>query len=142
MATMLQFRKRYISSLNKLLAVLLLLPWLMLNRAPAQCLTSVNPVGGSNNLLALDRNTLRVISFYRFNYGNRYFEGDKLSDFDLIRSANYNYAGTIAGFGLTEKITLESELGYFINKTQNYNLTPSYMLRGSEIGRASCRERV
>lgn len=136
MATMLQFQKKYISSLNKLLAALLLLPWLVLSKAPAQCLTSVNPVGGSNNLLALDRSTLRVISFYRFNYGNRYFEGDRLSDFDLIRSANYNYAGTIAGFGLTESITLESELGYFINKTQNYNLTPSYMLRGSGFSNA------
>lgn len=97
----------------------------------AQCLSSVNPVGGSSNLLVLEKNSVRLISFYRHNYGNHYYEGDKRSDFNLISSANYNYAGSLIGYGLTERFTIETEFGYFFNKTQKYNLEPSYSLRGS-----------
>jgi len=122
--------------LNKLIVTLLLVTGLCVEHAPAQCLSSVNPVGGSNNLLVLEKQSLRVVVFYRYNYGNQYFERDKRSDFDLIRNANYNYAGSIIGYGLASKVTIETELGYFINKTQNYNLEPAYTLRGSGFSNA------
>ncbi len=99
-------------------------------RNHAQCLSAVNPVGGTSNLLALEKNALRYIAFYKHGYGNQYFEGDKHSDFDLISSANYNYIGNIFGLGLTNKLTVESEVGYFINKTQEYDLEQTYSLRG------------
>jgi len=99
-------------------------------KLPAQCLSSVSPVGGTSNLMVQEKNTLHVISFYKFNYGNQYFEKDHHADFDLIKAANYNYVGSILGYGITEKVTLESEFGYFINKTQIYDIEPSYTLRG------------
>jgi hypothetical protein len=102
----------------------------------AQCLSSVNPVGGSNNLLILEKHSLRVISFFRHNYGNQYYEGNKPSDFDLIESANYNYAGSVIGYGLADKITFETEIGYFFNKTQHYNTDPAYSLKGSGFSSA------
>ena len=128
--------KRSSLSLNKLIITSLLVFGLHVDHAPAQCLSSVNPVGGTNNLLVLEKHSLRIISFYRYNYGNQYFEGDKRSDFNLIRSANYNYAGSIIGYGLANWITLETELGYFFNKTQHYNLDPSYTLSGSGFSNA------
>lgn len=96
-----------------------------------QCLSAVNPVGGSHNLLVLEKNTLRVISFYRFHYGNRYFEGDSPANWDLIRYAGYHYAGAILGYGLTKAWTLETEWGYFIQKTQIYRGDPEERLRGN-----------
>lgn len=56
------------SSRSGLSMAFLLLPALalMLGVAPrvqAQCLSAINPVGGSSNLLVLEKNTLRVISF-------------------------------------------------------------------------------
>jgi len=97
----------------------------------AQCFSSANPVGGSDNLLVLDKRSLRLITFYRYNYGNQFYEGNERSDFDLIRSANYNYIGTLIGYGLFNKLTMEADLGYFINKTYTYNLDPPYPLSGS-----------
>ncbi|NQU88563.1 MAG: hypothetical protein HQ541_22680 [Mariniphaga sp.] len=102
----------------------------------SQCLSAVNPVGGSTNLLVLEKHTLRFITFYRFNYGNRFFENAKHADFDLIKNANYNYLGYILGYGITNKLTLETELGYFINKTQKYNIDPEYSLTGSGFSNA------
>jgi hypothetical protein len=96
----------------------------------AQCLSSVNPVGGTDNLLVLKKNTLRVISFYKYGEGTKYFEGSGHADFDLISKAFYNYGSVILGYGVTPKFTLELESGYFINKTQKYNLEPAYKLRG------------
>jgi len=129
-------QKRYPLSLNKIILTALFLCWLCVDHAQAQCLSSVNPVGGSSNLLVLEKHSLRIISFYRHNFGDRYFEGDRRSDFNLIKTANYNYAGSIIGYGLANKVTLETELGYFFNKTQNYNLEPAYSLRGSGFSTA------
>jgi hypothetical protein len=136
MAIALHRPKIYSLLFNRLFTTALLLPWLFVDHAAAQCLSSVNPVGGSNNLLVLEKNSLRVISFYRYNYGNSYYEGDKPSDFNLIRSANYNYAGGTIGYGLFEKITIETEVGYFFNKTQHYNFDSPNTLRGSGFSNA------
>jgi hypothetical protein len=136
MAIMILNQKRYSLSLIRIAILLLILLGLNVDHLPAQCLSSVNPIGGSNNLLVLEKNSLRVITFYRHNYGNQFFEGDKRSDFDLIKNANYNYAGTIIGYGLADKVTIETELGYFFNKTQHYNLTPEYTLRGNGFSNA------
>lgn len=102
----------------------------------AQCLSSVNPVGGTDNLLVLEKNSLRVISFYKYGQGNQYYEGTGRSDFDLISKAYYNYFSVIVGYGLNPKLTLEMETGYFLNKTQNYNLTPANSLTGSGLSNA------
>jgi hypothetical protein len=96
----------------------------------AQCLSSVNPVGGTDNLLVLKKNALRVISFYKYGQGTEYFEGSKHADFDLISKAYYNYSSMVLGYGLTNKLTLELETGYFFNKTQKYNVDPGYKLTG------------
>lgn len=110
--------------------ILLLILMLVFNKSYSQCLSAANPVGGTENLLTLEKNTIRVISFYKYNYGNQYFEENKESDFNLINKAYYNYIGTTIGYGITQKFSIETETGYFINKTQQYNLSPSYSLVG------------
>lgn len=102
----------------------------------AQCLSAVNPVGGTDNLLVLEKNALRIISFYKYGQGNQYFEGTRHADFDRISKAYYNYLSAAVGYGLTNKLTLEVESGYFLNKTQNYNLQPAYSLTGKGLSNA------
>lgn len=99
----------------------------------AQCLSSVNPVGGTNNLLVLEKNSLRIISFYKYGQGNQYYEGNSVSDFNLIDKAFYNYLSASVGYGLSWKTTLELEAGYFFNKTQIYNLDSGYRLKGQGL---------
>ena len=99
----------------------------------AQCLSSVNPVGGTNNLLVLEKNSFRIISFYKYGQGNQYYEGNSASDFNLIDRAFYNYLSASIGYGLSWKTTLELETGYFFNKTQIYNLENDYRLSGNGL---------
>jgi hypothetical protein len=129
-------QRRYRLSFSRPIILLFAFTWLLTCKAGGQCLTSANPVGGSANLLVLGKSTIRVIGFYRFSYGDQYYEGTKKSDFDLISRENYNYAGSIIGYGMADRVTLEAELGYFINKTQVYNIDPEYSLRGGGLSNA------
>jgi hypothetical protein len=88
--------------------------------ARSQCFSAANPVGGSSNLLVLDKKTLRCIGFYRNAFSNRYFEGSSHSDFDLVKRAGYNYFGAILAYGLFQKLTIETEWGYYLNKTYHF----------------------
>ena len=102
----------------------------------AQCLSAVNPAGGTSNLLSLEKHSLRFMLFYKYGYGNQYYNGYKLSDFDVISEAHYSYLGNIIGYGISDKLTTEAELGYFFNKTQEYNLEPHYTLSGNGLSSA------
>jgi hypothetical protein len=108
----------------------------------AQCLSSVNPVGGSGNLLVLEKNSLRTITFFRYNHGDRYYEGTRRSDFDLIDRAGYSYGGIVAGYGLTDRLTMEAEMGYYFSKSQVYNLDPQYRLTGRGLSSGVISARI
>ncbi|MBN2787203.1 MAG: hypothetical protein JXQ69_02660 [Paludibacteraceae bacterium] len=97
----------------------------------AQCFASSgNPVGGSDNIGVLDKQLLRVHTFYRYNYAGKYYAENKTytGEKRILKDADYNYAGCLLAYGIGNKLTVETEAGYFINKTQhyivgNYNLT-------------------
>jgi len=99
----------------------------------AQCLSSVNPVGGTENILTLEKNTLRIITFYKYGQSKHYYEKNKRLDHSLISKAYYNYSSFIIGYGITNKLTFETEIGYFFNKTQEYNVQPAYSLTGKGL---------
>lgn len=96
----------------------------------AQCLSSVNPVGGTENITVLEKKSLRVILFYKHGEAKQYYEGSRHSDFNLISKAHYNYVSSIIGYGVGNKLTIETEAGYFINKSQVYDIQPTYTLTG------------
>ena len=110
--------------------ILLLLVCCCTEAAQAQCLSSVNPVGGTESLLVLERKSIRLNSFYKFGQGNQYYEGHQESDFNLIERAWYNYFSTEIGYGLTRRFTLEAKMGFYLNKTQKYNVLSGYTLTG------------
>jgi len=115
---------------NKINILIILLSVVYFAKVDSQCLSSVNPVGGTENLLVLEKSSLRVITFYKYGEGKQYFEKDRHSDFNLIRKAYYNYVSGIVGYGISSKLTLETEFGYYINKSQIYATEPEYTLTG------------
>lgn len=77
----------------------------------------------------MNKNTLRVGAFYRFAYSNKYLEGYKRykGNSGILKFAYYNYVGWLVGYGITEKLTIETEGGYFINKTQVYKIENTHL---------------
>jgi hypothetical protein len=102
----------------------------------AQCCSPGNPVGGTSNIGILDKKTVRLITFYRSSFSQGYWQGDKKSDYNFVKSGQFNYAGITLGYGLLNKITIETELGYFINKTQHYNTQPTITATGFGLNNA------
>lgn len=96
----------------------------------SQCCSPGNPVGGTTNIGILDKKAFRLISFYRYSDSQGYWERDSKSNFNFVKNANFNYAGLVLSYGLFKKLTIETELGYFISKSQTYNIEPSFTNKG------------
>ncbi|HPR62064.1 MAG TPA: hypothetical protein PLF35_14005, partial [Prolixibacteraceae bacterium] len=97
--------------MNKLAFITTIFVLLLVHTAQAQCLSSMNPVGGAENLLSLEKNSFRTIVFYKGGGSNKYYTGNTLSDYNLIDRANYNSVLAMLGYGLSPKLTLEFETG-------------------------------
>lgn len=100
-----------------------------ISRSSAQC-CSANPVAGSVNIGTLTKNTFRTITFYRYGSFSKYYEGSHLSDFDSLKNANSNFIGSILAYGISHKITLEVQAGYYINKSEVVNTQSPYTIKG------------
>lgn len=96
----------------------------------AQCFaSSANPMGGSANLGVMNKKTMRFMTFYRYHLASKYYDQNKYYDGlqKTLSSANYNYIGTLLGYGLTDRLSLEIETGYFLNKTQYYRSSDHHL---------------
>jgi len=93
--------------------------------APVGALT---PVGGTTNIGILKEGNLRAISFYSFSNGNEYNNKDSQTDQGLVQSFNSSYVGLLIGYGILESLTIDTELGYYLYKVQDFGF---YNLSGS-----------
>jgi hypothetical protein len=90
-----------------------------LNQSFSQCCSTGSPVGASVYVGVLNENSLRTIAYYRHNSAHTYYSGTEVNDVnDQLESSNYNFMGFAFGYGITKRMTVETDLGYFFNKTQ------------------------
>ncbi len=95
----------------------------------SQCCTA-NPVAGSVNIGVLTKNTFRSISYYRYSYSDTYFNGSEKSNLNFLKYSYYNFAGTLWSYGITNRLTADLQLGYYINRTEIFNTDPVYTQKG------------
>jgi len=85
-----------------------------------------NLVSGNPSLSYTEQNCLsdKELEFsltYLNTYSGQYYKEDQLyNGFKTIKNANINYAEFKSAFGFTSKISASAELGYFFNKTINF----------------------
>lgn len=104
----------------------------------SQCCSSGSPSGASTFVGLLSKNTIRVIAFYRNSYSDTYYEGSgKSRNEGLVKNSSFNYVGLSLGYGIFKRLTAEYEMGYFISKIQNYNLTPAFQQKGYGLANGS-----
>jgi hypothetical protein len=88
----------------------------------SQCCSTGSPVGASVYVGVLNRNSLRVVGYYRYSYSDTYFQGSgKTDENNELKYAYYNFSGIGLGYGITKRLTLEADFGYFFNKVQQHN---------------------
>lgn len=103
----------------KNLLVVCALTLLTTGQTHAQCCSPGNPVSGSGNVGIVEKNNLRTITFYRNSFSNTYYRNSEVADaLHQGTVAKYRYVGEILSYGLLKRLTIEAELGYFIQKVK------------------------
>ena len=90
----------------------------------AQCCSAGSPTGGTTNAGSLLKNSFQAIAFYQHSYSNKYFQGDKKVNSNLVKYASFDFVGLSLAYGITDKLTTELEPGFYASKKQVYNLPP------------------
>lgn len=111
-----QFRSM-IRAISLLITVLLLSSKIVFS----QCCSTGSPVGATVYVGVLAKNNLRLATYYRNSYSNTYYQGSSKTDENVpLRFSYYNFAGLALGYGITKRLTVEVDFGYFFNKTQEF----------------------
>ncbi len=92
------------------------------NIASSQCCTSGCCAPGTANFGVLEKGDLLVFSFFKRNYSDNYFQGDRPVNFNYLTNDYSDYSGLSFSYGVTNKLTVQGSFGYFINKTENFNI--------------------
>lgn len=89
--------------------------------AYSQCCSMGSPIAGTTNVGIIPENSIRTTLFYRNSSSKEYYLEDEKDNLQgPIKKANFNYTGLMIGYGINDKLSVEAEIGYFINKTQDY----------------------
>ncbi|MBA3664613.1 MAG: hypothetical protein H0W61_10440 [Bacteroidetes bacterium] len=97
----------------------------------SQCCGGCNPIGGNTNQGTLPKYMLQVNGYHRNAYSQGYMEKDHSSDFKFVKNAQSNYEGLQVGYGLSKRLTVDLETGYYLNRSQYFQIYGyNYSLNG------------
>jgi hypothetical protein len=106
--------------------------------AVGQCCSAGNPMGGDGSYDGLNKNTLRIYTSYKHSLSKEYFHFDKRYDLPYIQESYFDYGSLSLTYGLFDRFSLHTELGYFIDKTQEVNINnENETIRARGIGDAA-----
>ncbi|MGZ3866973.1 MAG: hypothetical protein ACXVC6_12900 [Bacteroidia bacterium] len=88
----------------------------------SQCCASGCCAPGTANFGVLEKGDLLVFSFFKRNYSDKYFRGDRPVNFNYLLNDYSDYSGISLSYGITDKLTVQASFGYFITKTENFNI--------------------
>lgn len=101
------------------------------NNTFGQCCSAGNPVGGDGSNDGLSKNELRIFASYKYSLSKDYFHHDSRIDLPYIEKSYFDYNNLSLTYGLSPRFSLHSELGYFIDKTQDLNINNKYEIINS-----------
>ncbi len=115
--------------------VILSIAFFTINRANAQCCGAGNPVSGFGNVSGLPFKTLLIGSNYKYSYSDQYYSGSDKTDISPDKSY-YNFVGVNMAYGITNRLSVRADIGYFINKSKIYNIQGWSPMKGNGLGDA------
>jgi Putative MetA-pathway of phenol degradation len=89
----------------------------------AQCCSAGNPVGGDGEQQIISKNEWHIYSFYKYSNSKDYFHESTKTDITNIEKSFYDFANLRLSYGFSHRLSLHTEIGYFLNKTQDVNLS-------------------
>jgi copper chaperone CopZ len=86
----------------------------------AQCCSAGNPSSGGG-ISGMSKNSFSVSSTFIHSYSDTYLEGSSPSDYVYLNNTNFDFGLLAFNYGLTNKLSISTELGYFIDKSIEYS---------------------
>ncbi|MCX6256383.1 MAG: hypothetical protein NTW49_00540 [Bacteroidia bacterium] len=115
-----------------LIFVLLLL---LTKLAAGQCCSAGNPVGGDGSNEGAAKNELIIFTSYKHSLSEDYFHNGTKTEVPYIQKSYYDYNNISLTYGLFPMFSLHTELGYFIDKTQELNIdNENELIRSHGLG--------
>lgn len=70
----------------------------------------------------LPKNSVRLYTYIKSGFNETYFrENIRLINYGVYKSSSYDFSGIQLGLGLTDRITIEHDAGFFFKKQLEYN---------------------
>jgi hypothetical protein len=85
----------------------------------AQCCSAGNPYFYSEQS-NLGQKELQVVVGYKYSTSDTYYTGSDPININDIKRAWFNYLNLQLVYGLTQRLSMQTDLGYFLNKSEEY----------------------
>ncbi len=86
----------------------------------AQCCAAGNPDSDDAFNSGGGKNVLTASTLYKYSYSDTYFEGTKALDYQYIDFSSFNYMSISLSYGISDRLKLSSDIGYFFAKAQTF----------------------
>jgi hypothetical protein len=92
-----------------------------------QCCSAGSPLGASTYGGIVEKNSFRLSTYVRYSRSDDYYTGSTKDPNSFpLQYADFLFQGLTIGYGISKKINIEVELGYFYFKNQYYPEEPPY----------------
>lgn len=85
----------------------------------SQCCAAGNPSGSDISQEGLGKNFLKVNLLYKHSLSKDYFHLNKKYPLPYIEKSNFNYSNISVAYGLSQKLSINTEIGYFLTNHRN-----------------------
>lgn len=72
-----------------------------------------------------------VSAYYRYGIGDEYYSGDSQIEPSILKSYITHYTGIFGKYGITDKVSIEADIGYYPLKRQDFTF---YQIESSGLG--------
>lgn len=91
----------------------------------AQCCAAGNPISDDGSASGGGKKILDVGVLGTYSYSDKYYSGTELSDRDYIDNSYFIFSSASFGYGITDKLKVSAEIGYFSAKAQYFSFGQS-----------------
>ena len=100
----------------------------------AQCCSAGNPVGGDLIQSSIGPHSLRLSALYKNSFSDQYYNKDHPEDVPQINYSRFNFMSFQFMYGISRKLNVFGELGYFFDKSQSVSIQGNHVLTARGIG--------
>lgn len=107
--------------MNKALFIALTIVFICLSQSvKSQCCAAGNPISDDGSASGGGKKILEAGVLGTYSYSDIYYKGNSRSDYEYIDYSYFMYSSFSLAYGITEKLKVTSEIGYFFAKAQYF----------------------